>query len=151
MQGGSGAGRPKSGGAEVQGGSGAGRPKSGGAEVQGGSCAGRPKSGGAEFQGGSGAGRPKSGGAEAQGSSGAGRLKSGGAEVQGGSGAGRPNTSTGVEPMEQGDDLYGGGCYYFDGHVGTETDVQTTPHSVFSQGNQVHVTANMLLNSVCEN
>ena len=49
------------------------------------------------------------------------------------------NSTTGDEPMEKDDGVhvYNDGCYYFDGPIGTETDVQTTPHSVFSRGYQV--------------
>ena len=51
----------------------------------------------------------------------------------------------GAEPMEleEGDSDYSGECYYFDGHIGAETNVQTTPHSVFSRRNRV--TVNIIL------
>ena len=54
-----------------------------------------------------------------------------------GTGAGGQNSTTGDEPMEKDKGVYGDGYYYFDGTIGTETDVQTTPHSVFSRGYQV--------------
>ena len=59
--------------------------------------------------------------------------------LQGGSGIGadEQNSATGDEPMEKDIGVYGDKYYYFDGAIGTETNVQTTPHSVFSRGYQV--------------
>ena len=51
--------------------------------------------------------------------------------------------------LEEGDGGYSDECHYYDGHIGTETDVQTTPHTVFTRGNQV--TVNMLYNNTWEN
>ena len=55
---------------------------------------------------------------------------------QGGSGTGGQNSTAGDEPMEI-KGVHGDGYCYFDGTIGTETDVQMTPHSVFSRGYQV--------------
>ena len=87
-----------------------------------------------------------------KGGSGAGGAKStAGAEGQGSSGAGGAKSTIGAEPMEleEGDGGYSDECHYYDGHIGTETDVQTTPHTVFTRGNQV--TVNMLYNNTWEN
>ena len=53
--------------------------------------------------------------------------------------AGGPKSVIGAEPMEleEGDSCFSSDYHYFGGHIGTETDVQTTPHSVFSRGKQV--------------
>ena len=67
-----------------------------------------------------------------QGGSGAGGLNpTTGSGPQGGSGAGGLNSTAGDNPVKNDSSMNDDGSYYFDGYIRTDTDVQTTPHSVF--------------------